>query len=195
MNSKLAIFVVGGFVALSAIAAATGNFAMRLEQASQQAQSTAQANRQIAVERINLIQGRAAGFRQFQQHTGVVAPGASLNIYFEPTNLATRFESGAVRAAMTVDVLVRNARGETVAAQDGAWQLPIVQASSAPANLTQTFGDLTLNPLNLPDGRYQIVLRFHDDFNQTFVDRVLDFEMRRTAAAASPRLSQAAPAR
>jgi len=202
MKRKFGIFLAGGFLALSTIAAATGNFAVRLELASQtdparqpvqQAQQGAPQT-QIAVQRIALAQGAATGFGQFRARSNVIVPGTPFNIYFEPTNLATRFENGNVRASMSVDILVRNAQGQTVATRDSAWQLPLSRPSTGPAPLTEVFGDLTLNHLTFAEGRYQVVLRIHDDFNGTFVDRTIDVELRRAAVTPGPRLSQNTPA-
>jgi hypothetical protein len=85
---------------------------------------------------------------------------------------------------------VRNAQGQTVAARDNAWQLPLSRPASGPTQLTQVYGDLMLNHLNFAEGRYQVVLRIHDDFNGTFADRTLDVELRRPAVTPGPRLSQ-----
>jgi hypothetical protein len=91
---------------------------------------------------------------------------------------------------MSVDILIRNAQGKTVAARDNAWQLPLVRPSSGPAPLTQVYGDLTVNHLTFPDGAYKIVLRIHDDLNNTFADRTLDIELRSAAATSRQRVSQ-----
>lgn len=204
MKAKFGILLGAGFVVLSAISAATGNFAVRLDLASKQraaetqtasapvagSTSTAPASQNIGIQRISLTQAAATGFGQFQARSNVIAPGTPFHIYFEPTNLTTRFENGNVRASMSVDILVRNAQGQTVAVRDNAWQLPLVRASSSPAPLTQVYGDLMLNHLNFAEGNYQIVLRIHDDLNGTFVDQTLDVILR-VAAASGPRLSQA----
>ncbi|MEZ5854149.1 MAG: hypothetical protein R3D67_05165 [Hyphomicrobiaceae bacterium] len=196
MKLSFAAILGAGFVVLSTIATATGNFAVRLEQASkisQQAQVQAQAEAGIDIGRITVTQGPAAGFGRFVARTGPIAPNTGFNIYFEPTGLATRFENGQVRAAMSVDILIRNAANQTVASQDNAWRLPVTHASATNVPLPRVYGDLSVNPLGLPDGRYQIVLRVHDDIGGKFADRVLNIEMRRSAAA-GPRLSQARPA-
>ena len=201
MKGKFGIFLGVGFLVLSTIAAATGNFAVRLDLASKQspqAQQTAAASETntgsaIAIQRIALSQGAATGFGQFQARTNVIAPGTPFNIYFEPTNLTTRFENGNVRASMSVDILVRDAQGQTVAVRDNAWQLPLTRPSSGPAPLTQVYGDLMLNHLTFAEGRYQVVLRIHDDFNGTFVDQTLDVELRRAPVTPGPPLSQSAP--
>lgn len=194
MKSKFGIFLAGGFVVLATLAAAAGNFAVRLEAANQQTLRSQQ-TAGIAVERIMLTQAAATGFGQFQARSNVIAPGTPFHIYFEPTNLATRFETGAVRASMSIDILVRNERGETVATRDNAWQLPLSRASTGPAALTQVYGDVMLNGLTFAEGRYQVVLRIHDDFSGQFVDRVIDLELRRAPVAAAQRLSQSqAPA-
>jgi hypothetical protein len=192
MRLKFGAFLAAGFFVLATIATAAGNFAVRLEAASQGGQTAAAQPNGIAVERLILTQGPAAGHRRFTERSSVVAPGTGFNIYFEiyfePTGLATRFDGAAVRAAMSVDILIRNAQGQTVVAQDNAWRLPIVHAATRAVPLPAAFGDLTVNPLSLPDGRYQIVLRIHDDLATTHVDRTLDIELR---AATAQRLSQA----
>lgn len=194
MKGKFGIFLGAGFLVLSTIAAATGNFAVRLDLASQQTQAQqAQQATAIGIQRIMLAQGAATGFGQFRERSNVIAPGTPFNIYFEPINLATRFENGNVRASMSVDVLVRNAQGQTVVARDNLWQLPLARAATGPSTLTQVYGDLTVNRLDLAEGRYQLVLRIHDDFNGTFADRTLDVELRRAAVTPGPRLSQSAP--
>lgn len=189
MRLKFGTFLVAGFCVLATIATATGNFAVRLDQAAK----LAQAQEGIGVQRIVLTQGAATGLGQFTARPAVIAPTAGFNIYFEPTNLRTRFENGAVRAAMSVDILIRNEQGQTVAVRDNAWLLPVVHNSAQAVALPAVYGDLTLNPLRLADGKYQIVLRIHDDIAGTFVDRVLDIEMRRTTAPAGQRLSQTQP--
>ena len=190
MKGKFGIFLGAGFLVLSTIAAATGNFAVRLDLASQQAQPQQAQQASIGIQRITLTQSAAAGFGQFRERSNVIAPGTPFNIYFEPTNLATRFENGNVRASMSVDVLVRNAQGQTVVSRDNLWQLPLARPSTAAASLTQVYGDLTVNRLDLAEGRYQLVLRIHDDFNGTFVDRTLDIDLRRAPVTPGPRLSQ-----
>jgi hypothetical protein len=93
---------------------------------------------------------------------------------------------------MSVDILIRNAAGQTIAARDNAWRLPVTHAAAQNGPLPAVFGDISLNALRLAEGRYQIVLRIHDDFAGTFADRVLDIELRRQAQG--PRLSQQQPA-
>lgn len=201
-KGKFGIFLAGGFVVLTVVAAATGNFAVRLESATQQRDQTRQVDQAqngqptagIDIQRVVLTERAAAGFGQFRQRSNVIAPGTAFNIYFEPTNLATRFENGNVRASMSVDILVRNAQGQTLVVRDNLWQLPLARPSAAPAQLTQVYGDLTVNRLDFAEGRYQIVLRIHDDFSGTFVDRVLDIELRNAAVTQGPRLSQTNPA-
>jgi hypothetical protein len=188
MRMKFGAFLASGFLVLATIATATGNFAVRLQAATEQGQPANQA-RGIAVDRVVLTQGPAAGHRRFTERSNVIAPASGFNIYFEPTGLATRFENGTVRAAMSVDILIRNAQGQTVAVRDNAWQLPISHASAQAAPLPPVFGDLSLNPLRLADGRYQIVLRIHDDLAGTHVDREVDIEIRQRASAGQ-RLSQ-----
>lgn len=202
MKGKFGILLGAGFLVLSTIAAATGNFAVRLDLASKQnaierqtAGTDGTSSQGIGIQRIALAQAAATGFGQFQARSNVIAPGTPFHIYFEPTNLATRFENGNVRASMSVDILVRNAQGQTVAVRDSAWQLPLVRASSGPAPLTQVYGDLMLNHLTFPEGSYQVVLRIHDDLNGTFVDQTLDIELRQQAPRPSQRLSQAAQTR
>lgn len=193
MKGKFGIFLLGGFLVLSTVAAATGNFAVRLDiasrgqtnQAVQQAQTTQTA---INIQRISLAERAATGFGQFRPRSNVIAPGTAFNIYFEPTNLASRIENGNVRHSMSVDVLVRNTQGQTVVARDNLWQLPLSRTAAEAAAQPQLYADLTVTRLDLPDGRYQLVLRIHDDLNGTFADRALDIELRRPAAG--PRLSQ-----
>jgi len=207
MKGKFGILLGAGFLVLSTIAAATGNFAVRLDLAAKQnATETQSASTQtggttstaiaqnIGIQRISLAQNAATGFGQFQARSNIIAPGTPFHIYFEPTNLTTRFENGNVRASMSVDILVRNAQGQTVAVRDNAWQLPLVRASSGPAPLTQVYGDLMLNHLTFPEGNYQLVLRIHDDLNGTFVDQTLDIVLR-TAVTPGQRLSQATQTR
>ena len=196
MKGKFGIFLVGGFLVLSTVAAATGNFAVRLDIASRQGQNnqtvqqaqTGQATTAINVQRIALAEGAATGFGQFRTRSNVIAPGTPFNIYFEPTNLAARTQNGNVSHSMSVDVLVRNTQGQTVVARDNLWQLPLSRTVAQAQAQPQLYADLTVTRLDLPEGRYQLVLRIHDDFNGTFADRVLDIELRR--AAAGPRLSQ-----
>ena len=204
MKGKFGILLGAGFIVLSTIAAATGNFAVRLDLASKQNAAERQTaavvtddttstavSQNIGIQRIALSQAAATGFGQFQARSNVIAPGTPFHIYFEPTNLTTRFENGNVRASMSVDFLVRNAQGQTVAVRDNAWQIPLAQASSEPRGLSQVYADLTLNYLTFPEGTYQIVLRIHDDLNGTFVDRTLDIELRQQAVRPGQRLSQA----
>lgn len=192
MKGKFGIFLAVGFAVLTTVSAATANLIGRLDAANQLAQRSQPAGT-IAVERIVLTQAAATGFGQIRERSNVIAPGTPFHIYFEPQNLATRFESGSVRASMSIDILVRNEKGETVAVRDNAWQLPISRVSAGPAPLTQVYGDLMLNHLTFADGRYQVVLRIHDDFSGQFVDRVIDVELRRAAVAPAQRLSQSQP--
>jgi hypothetical protein len=196
MKGKFGIFLAGGFLVLATVAAATGNFAVRLDAASQQREQaqSGQPAGTINIQRIALAERAATGFGQFRQRSNVIAPGTPFNIYFEPTNLATRFENGNVRASMSVDILVRNSQGQTLVVRDNLWQLPLARPSTGPAQLTQVYGDLTVNRLDFAEGRYQIVLRIHDDFSGTYADRVLDIELRRAPVTPGPRLSQTNPA-
>ncbi|MBS0240764.1 MAG: hypothetical protein JSS20_01220 [Proteobacteria bacterium] len=204
MKGKFGILLAGGFVVLSTLAAATGNFAVRFETAAREAQGNTQPTQQtatagqagqtnpsrpFAINRVALADG-VTGLGQFQPRSSTIAPGTAFHIYFEPTNLTTRFSNGQVQGSMSVDILVRNARNETVATRDNFWQLPISRAATGPASFTQLYGDLTVTGLTFPDGRYQIVLRIHDDFAGTFVDRVIDVELRRPQANGNQRLSQ-----
>lgn len=219
MKGKFAILLAGGFVVLSTLAAATGNFAVRLETAARETAAATQAanpapaapernsapagnastpSGALSIARIALADGAATAYGQYPARSSVITTGTQFHIYYEPVNLATRFANGQIQASMSVDILVRNARNETVAVRDNAWQLPINRASATAGSLTQLYGDLTVNGLTFPDGRYQIVLRIHDDFAGTFVDRVLNVELRRQAAAPAARVSQstaAAPGR
>ncbi|MGE0765064.1 MAG: hypothetical protein AB7L90_01250 [Hyphomicrobiaceae bacterium] len=202
MKGKFGILLGAGFLVLSTIAAATGNFAVRLDLAAKQnaagtqtASTDGTTSNSIGIRRISLTQAAATGFGQFQARSNVIAPGTPFHIYFEPTNLATRFENGNIRASMSVDILVRNSQGQTVAVRDNAWQLPLTRASAGPAPLTQVYGDLMLNHLTFPEGSYKVVLRIHDDLNGTFVDQTLDIELRQQAVRPGQRLSQANPTR
>jgi hypothetical protein len=199
MENKFSILLAAGFLVLSTISAATGNFAVRLDLASKQSAAGTQTASAliddttasgIAIQRIALAQNAATGFGKFQARSNVIAPGTPFHIYFEPTNLMTRFEKGNVRASMSVDILIRDAQGKTVAAHDNAWQLPLARSAAGPAPLTEVYGDLTVNHLKFPDGAYKIVLRIHDDLNNTFADRTLDIELRSGPATSRQRMSQ-----
>ncbi len=200
MKSKFGLFLAGGFLVLTTVAAATGNFAVRLESASQQREQSRQVDQAqnaqpagtIDIQRIALAERAASGFGQYRQRSNVIAPGTPFNIYFEPANLTTRFENGNVNASMSVDILVRNAQGQTLVVRDNLWQLPLARPAAGPAQLTQVYGDLTVNRLDFAEGRYQLVLRIHDDFSGSYADRVIDIELRR-AATPGPRLSQTNP--
>jgi hypothetical protein len=190
MNAKFGSLLAAGFFVVASVAAATGNFAVRLESAARVNATNPATQGQISVERILLTQGPSGGYGKYRARSNVIAPGTPFNIYFEPTNLVTRFENGAVRASMSVDILVRDAQGKTAAARDNAWQLPVAIQAASDMPLTELSRDLPVNHLTLADGRYQLVLRIHDDFGGTFVDRTLDIEVRQGAAQPAARLSQ-----
>ncbi|MFV0296902.1 MAG: hypothetical protein ACK5JT_12380 [Hyphomicrobiaceae bacterium] len=203
MNIKAAIAFGAGVLVVAAIAAATGKFSTHRAEAITHARlgstrlatddakvPAATGTATIGVGRIEITKGPAAGFGKAVPRPGPIDPDVGFNIYFEPSGLATRFQHGHVEASMTVDVLIRNADNTTVASQDGAWRLPLAVAAAADGKLGSVYGDLSVNPLHLADGDYQIVLRIHDDVSGRFVDRVLNVEVK-DGADGTQRLSQA----
>lgn len=196
MKLKFGVLLGAGFCVLATVAAATGNFAVRLDAATQQAQvarttqtAASSAAAGLGINRIVLTEGRASGLGRFTVRSNMIAPTAGFNIYVEPTGLTSQFQNGAVRASMSVDALIRDARGVTVIAQDNVWQLPIVHPSARAAALPAVYANLTVNPLRLTAGTYQLVLRIHDDLAGTFVDRSLDITL--GSPPPGQRLSQA----
>lgn len=128
--------------------------------------------RQIEINRILFTNGRATGFNQINPRASTeYRRGEPMDIYFEPRTLVTRYEDGHIRAAMSVDLELRDADGKVIVNETGAWKLPVAVKAPSHLPLTQLYAAMSTNPINLPAGRYQLKLRIHDDFGGTFTDR------------------------
>lgn len=168
--------IAAGIMGLATLASQNDAFQVRFKPVVQQAQeisNRAPAQFQsVEITRILLSNGRATGFNQVTPRTGTeYRRGEQMDIYFEPRTLVTRYEDGHIRAAMTVDLEVRDAEGKVIVNQEGAWKLPIAVQAPSHLPLSQLFAAMSTTPINLPAGRYQFKLRIHDDFGGTFTDR------------------------
>jgi hypothetical protein len=168
--------IAAGIMGLATLASQNDAFQVRFKPVDQQAREISnQAPAQfqaVEITRILLSDGRATGFNQVTPRTGTeYRRGEQMDIYFEPRTLVTRYEDGHIRAAMTVDLQVRDAEGNVIVNQEGAWKLPIAVKASSHLPLSQLFAAMSTTPINLPAGRYQFKLRIHDDFGGTFTDR------------------------
>lgn len=182
MKFNLKSVLAAGLFTLATVATATGNLVVRFNQVVEALQPAGD----IKVERIELASDTATGYRKFTARgSNVIAPGTPFNIYFEPTNLVTKFENGAVRASMTVDIEVRNSAGEVVGQQAGAWKLPLSVQSTTNARLKDVYASLALTHLNFAEGSYKVLIRVHDDFGGKSTEATLDIELRRQSPLAT----------
>ena len=168
--------IAAGIMGLATLTSQSDAFQVRFKPVVQQTREVSnQAPSQfqsVEISRILLTNGRAAAFNQVTPRTGTeYRRGEQMDIYFEPRTLVTRYEDGQIRAAMTVDLEVRDADGKVIVNQEGAWKLPIAVKAPSHLPLTQLFAAMSTTPINLPAGKYQFKLRIHDDFGGTFADR------------------------
>lgn len=168
--------IAAGIMGLATLASQSDAFQVRFKPVVQQTREISnQAPNQfqsVEITRILLSNGRATAFNQVTPRTGTeYRRGEQMDIYFEPRTLVTRYEDGHIRAAMTVDLEVRDADGKVIVNQEGAWKLPIAVKAPSHLPLAQLFAAMSTTPINLPAGRYQFKLRIHDDFGGTFTDR------------------------
>jgi hypothetical protein len=172
--------IAAGIMGIATLASQSDAFQVRFKPVEQQtrevsSQTPSQTQSQfqaVEITRILLSNGRATGFNQVTPRNGTeYRRGEEMSIYFEPRTLVTRYEEGHIRAAMTVDLEVRDADGKVIVNEQGAWKLPIAVKAPSHLPLSQLFAAMSTNPINLPAGRYQFKLRIHDDFGGTFTDR------------------------
>ncbi len=140
---------------------------------------------QISIERAEVLSVQATGFRQFAAPPSRVVPqGSGFSLYIEPRSFQTRFDGSFIRGAMTVDFLMRNAAGQVVLQEAGAWKFPLAVASTTDGRLNSIYASLAVNPLNVPAGAYKIVLRVSDDIGGSVTEVTLDVEFRSQAPQA-----------
>jgi hypothetical protein len=140
--------------------------------------------KEFAVDNVQLASAPADGFRKFKPlNSNVIPPKTAFTIYFEPSNLTTRFEDRTIKGSMTVDGEVRNSRGELLIAEKGAWKLPLAVKSDTHAGLTNLFASVSTQGLDLPDGRYTMTLRINDEFGQKSVESIVELNIRQDAPA------------
>ena len=170
--------IAAGIMGLAPLASNSDAFQVRFKPVAQQTrevsnQAPGQSQFQsIEITRILLSNGRAEAFNQVTPRTGTeYRRGEQMDIYFEPRSLVTRYEGGHIRAAMTVDLEVRDAEGKVIVNQQGAWKLPIAVKAPSHLPLSQLFAAMSTTPINLPAGSYQFKLRIHDDFGGSYLDR------------------------
>ena len=134
--------------------------------------------RSLEIDRISFTVERARRFNAFTPREGTeFRRGEKLNIYFEPRALVTRYEDGHIRASITIDVEVRDEDGKIIADERGAWKLPIAVKAPSHLPLSQLFGAVSTNPVNLPAGISALTLRIHDDFGGFSTDRQVRITM------------------
>lgn len=171
--------IAAGIMGLATLASQSDAFQVRFKPVAQQTTQQQSPVRQVSnqfqnieINRILFTDGRATGFNQLKVRSSTTfRRGEQMDIYFEPGNLATRYEGGNIRASMTVDLEVRNEKGEVVANQDGAWKIPLAVSAPSHQQLVNIYAAMSTTPINLPAGTYQVKLRIHDDFGGTFIDR------------------------
>lgn len=138
--------------------------------------------KEFAVDNVQLAAAPAEGFRKFKPlGSNVIRPKAAFTVYFEPTNLTTRFEDRTIKGSMSIDGEVRNNRGELLVAEKGAWKLPLNVQSDTHAGLTNLFASVSTQGLDLPDGRYTMTLRINDEFGQKSVESLVELNIRQDA--------------
>jgi hypothetical protein len=171
--------IAAGIMGLATLASQNDSFQIRFKPVSQETRQVSNQGpsqfQTLQITRILLTNGRATGFNQLNPRSGTeYRRGEEMDIYFEPSNLTTRFEDGNIRASMTVDLEVRDAEGRVIVNQEGAWKLPVAVKSNSHLPLANVFAAMSTTPINLPAGRYQFKVRIHDDFGGNFVDRFVN---------------------
>jgi hypothetical protein len=174
-----AIFAAG-IMGIATLASQSEAFHVRFKPVTQQTRiettpvtsQTPNEVRAIEINRILFTNGRATGFNQIKARASTeYRRGETMDIYFEPRTLATRYEDGHIRALMSVDLEIRDADGNLIVNEKGAWKLPVAIKAPSLLPVSQLYAAMSTNPINLPAGRYQLQLRIHDDFAGTFADR------------------------
>lgn len=145
--------------------------------------------RAIEINRIVITDGQAKGFNQFvARKSTTFERGKAISIYFEPLNLGTRFEDGAVRAHLTIDLQLLDGDGKLLDERKKAWELPIVVKSDSHLPLTQVYVSLQTPTINASEGSYRARLRIHDDVAGRFIDQEVAFSIGNEGA--SPEVGQ-----
>ncbi|MFM9943297.1 MAG: hypothetical protein ACKVP7_27850 [Hyphomicrobiaceae bacterium] len=141
----------------------------------------------LGVDRAQLIERQASGYRQFTPaRSNVIAPGTPFNIYLEPLNLTARFDGAALRAAMTIDLELRDATGQSVGRQNAAWKVPVTHATTRNGPLPPVYASLSFNFNQLPDGAYSMILHVNDDFGGGVAQATIAIQVQNGAGAPPP---------
>lgn len=172
--------IAAGLIGLATVASQSEAFQARFKPVAPQQTQPVQVSNEVQgnqvgsleVNRIAFTDGRATGFNELKGRASTeYRRGEPMDIYFEPTNLVTRFDGSHIRASMIIDLEVRNENGDVVASQPGAWKIPLAVASSSHQPLANVYAAISTTPISLQAGKYQVKLRINDDFGGTFLDR------------------------
>jgi hypothetical protein len=140
----------------------------------------------FVVDNAQLATAPAEGFRRFTPlGTNIIRPKTAFTIYFEPSNLKTKFENRTIKGAMTIDGEVRNGKGDLLIAEKGAWKLPLSVTSDTNTGLTNLYASVSTQGLDLADGRYTLTLRITDDLSQKSVESIVELNIQQNAPLAS----------
>jgi len=130
----------------------------------------------LAIARIELVEKPAARYRDPDlTATGSVPADRPLHIYVEPTGLTTRFERGAVKALLVIDMLARSSEGKVVRDGKAVLSIPFSVKAAKPAQLSDVYSNITIGALKLEPGIYELVVRFNDGYGSTYSEQSLTF--------------------
>ncbi len=177
--------IAAGIMGLATLASQSEAFHVRFKPVAHQQQQTERQATQVSnqiqsleIDRIAFTTERARAFSQFTPRTSSeFRRGEEFHIYLEPRALVTRYEEGHIRASVTIDIEIRNEAGNVIVDERGAWKLPIAVKAPSHLPLSQLFGAVSTNPVNLPAGNYTFKLRIHDDFGGFSTERQVRITM------------------
>jgi hypothetical protein len=151
----------------------------------------------LAIARIVLVEKPAASYRDPElTATASVPADQPLHIYVEPTGMTTRYERGAVKALLVIDMLAKSSEGKVVRDGKAVLRIPFSVKAPKPAPLADAYSNITIDALKLDPGIYELVVRFNDGYGSTFSEQSITFTQtpardpspaRRKAPAASQR--------
>lgn len=133
----------------------------------------------LSVVKLALASTEATDFDAYTPTSRAIPAGSGFFIYAEARNLATTFAENRVKGQVSVDVLIANDHGETIIAQDNVWTVPFDIASASHRSIARAWLSLQVAPMDLPEGRYELLLRFHDTIGATHADQRLEIDVRK----------------
>lgn len=166
--------IAAGLMGLATLATSHEGFNVKFRPVTQSAQPA----RAIDVDRFVITDGQAEGYGKFAaRKSKSFERGQSVNVYFEPRNLGTRFEDGAVRAHLTIDLQLLDGEGKLLDERKDAWKVPIVVKSDSHLPLINVYVALTTPTINAAPGNYRARFRIRDDIAGRFIDQEIAFSI------------------